>query len=113
MKRGGDMALTIEEQLRQRNTRPGRGTARPRVERLLLILLYHAPCEWLHRTPDGAVLISLGPLAQALFWSISDVLRCLDQMNEQDYLDVLDKAVAKNIALVKPRCPVGMERTNG
>lgn len=106
---------TIEEQLadealRNHDGKGGRMKAslRIRAERLLLLLLFHPPCEWLHRTEDGAVILRAGALAAILKWKSYDIYIHLDHLGENGYLERYDRVVGKGLTLVKVKPPVGM-----
>lgn len=106
---------SIEEQLadeaaRGHDNKEGKlkASLRIRAERLLLLLLFHPPSEWLHRTADGAVIIRAGALATILRWKSIDIYIHLDHLGEQGYLERYERAVGRGLTLIKCRPPVGM-----
>ena len=108
---------TIEEQLADEAAR-GHGdkegriktSLRIRAERLLLLLLFHPPSDWLHRTEDGACIIRSGTLAAILKWKSHDIYIHLDHLGEMGYLERYDRVVGKGLTLVRVRPPAGMTR---
>lgn len=86
---------------------------RIRAEKLLLLLLYHPNSElWLHRLPDGALIVRPGKLAELLRWKSHDVYTNLDYLKESGYVTRFDRHVGKGLICVAVTNPVGMMHTS-